>query len=652
MKKITIVVLLLSQLSLFAQDYKFGKVSKEELEEKFYPLDSIADAAYLYKKRRTYYDYVQGDGFQSITEIQERIKIYTKEGFDMATKSVVYYDPKVGEEQAVSSIKGYTYSLVKGKVVKEKLSKDNIFKENKNESYSIKKITMPNIKEGTVIELKYKLISPYANNIDDLEFQYGIPVKKLETIIEVPEYFIFNKRSTGYYSIEMQKGSKNGSIGDLKFIIDVFSFDGNNIPALRDNEPFVSTVINYRGGMKFELTQTDFSSIQGEFKNYSSSWENVSKQIFRSSSFGAELNKSSYYKDDLEKILEVSKTKVEKIASIFQFVKNKVKWNRYNSKYTDKGVRKAYKERVGNVADINLMLTSMLRSAGLDANPVLLSTRTNGFPFSPSLDGFNYVISMVDFEDGSYVLLDATEEFSLPNVLPLRALNMNGRKVTKEGKSSWVKLTSSKHSLEENNIIVSISDDMMVEGFMRTKLSNLSALNYRKNNNHIKEDNLITRLEEKYNLEIENYKVQNKRSLGKQIIRSVKFLNEDLVEDINGKLYIEPLLFLSEHNNPFKLEERKFPVDFGTPWKDKNNVVIQIPEGYKVETLPEPIAIGLPDNLGMFKFQVTQKGNRINAISILQFNSDIVGAQFYTALKSFYSELVKKQSEKIVLIKI
>ncbi|WP_373942180.1 DUF3857 domain-containing protein [Polaribacter sejongensis] len=174
MKKVTIVLLLLSQLSLFAQDYKFGKVSKEELVEKFYPLDSTADAAYLYKSRRTYYDYVQGDGFQSVTEIHERIKIYTKEGFDMATKSVAYYTPEVGEEQAVSSIKGYTYSLENGKVVKEKLSKNSIFKEKKNRSYSIKKITMPNIKIGAVLEIKYKLISPYANSIDDLEFQYGI----------------------------------------------------------------------------------------------------------------------------------------------------------------------------------------------------------------------------------------------------------------------------------------------------------------------------------------------------------------------------------------------------------------------------------------------------------------------------------------------
>ena len=652
MKKITIVVLLLSQLSLFAQDYKFGKVSKAELEEQFYPLDSTADAAYLYKYRRTYFAAAANNSFQLITEVHERIKIYTKEGFEMANKSISYYDPESGEEESVSSIRGYTYFLVNGKVEKEKLSKSSIFKEKKNKYTSVKKITMPGIKEGVIVEIKYKFISPYATSIDDFQFQYGIPVKKLKARVEIPEYYSFNKRSTGYYVPKMEKSSRNGSIGSLDYRADIFLFEGSDIPALKDDEPFISSIYNYRGGMKFELTQTNFLSIGGGIKNYSTSWEDVSKQIFKASSFGTELKKSSYYKEDLENILSIAKTDLDKVGAIFQFVKNQVKWNGFYGKYADKGVRKAYKERVGNIADINLILTAMLRSAGLNANPVLLSTRTNGVPLFPTLEGFNYVISMVEFNSGGYVLLDASEQFCTPNVLPTRDLNWNGRKVTKEGTSSWVKLATSKHAIEDNSVVVKISEDLIVEGLIRTKYDNLNALKYRKNNNHITEESLITRLEEKNNFEIEDFKTANNKNLEKPVVRSVKFSSEDLVEDINGKLYIEPLLFLSQHKNPFKLDGRKFPVDFATPWKDKNRVSIQIPEGYKVEKLPETIAIGLPKNLGVFKFKVTQQGNKITTISILQFNNAIIVPQYYAALKDFYGQIVKKQSEKIVLVKL
>lgn len=650
-KKVLLVLLLISQFIVLAQDYKFGKVSKEELKEKFYPLDSTADAAYLYKSRRTYYDYVQNMGFQLVTEIHERVKIYTKEGFDMATKAIVYYTPESGEDERVNSIKGYTFNLVGNKIQKEKLSQKSVFREQLNRFRTSKKITMPKIKEGSVIEIKYKLISPYIQSINDFHFQHHIPVKKLEAQVEIPEYFVFNKKTIGYYNVKLIKESKGGRIGDTQYGVNVFKFDEDNIPALKNDEPFVSNISNYRAGMKFELTQMNFISIGGDFKTFSSSWSNVSKQIYKSSSFGGELSKSGYYKDDLEKILTENTTETDKLLAVFQFIKGKVKWNEYYGIYSDKGVRKAYKDRVGNVADINLMLTSMLRSAGLNANPVLVSTRNNGVPVFPTIDGFNYVISMVELTNRGYVLLDATEPYSTPNILPKRTLNWNGRKITKEGNSSWVKLTSSKPAAEDNNLMVTISEDLLVTGLFRTKYFNLSGLTYRKNHNHLTEESVINSLEEKNNLEIEEFKLINENLIGKPVIRNVKFSSDNLVESINGKIYLEPMLFLTQHTNPFKLAGRKFPVDFTTPWKVKNMVSIKIPKGYKVEKLPESIAVGLPENLGVFKFKVKESGGKINTICVLQFNNAIIAPQYYNALKDFYGQIVKKQSEKIVLVK-
>jgi hypothetical protein len=651
MKQIIVLLVCTMQLSLVAQDYQFGKVSKEEIEENFHPLDSTADAAYLYKYRRSYFDYSTHLGFQLITEIHQRIKIYTKEGFEYATKSITYYSPDHGKSESVNSIRGYTFFLENGKVVKEKLSKTGIFKESINKYNSSVKIAMPMIKEGCVLDIKYTITSPYATSIGDVEFQKGIPIKKIKSQIEYPEYYTFNINSKGFYSIPMKKTSKRGNAGTLKFTTNVLDFEGNDIPALKNNESYVANINNYRGGIKFELSQTNFINIGGDFKSYSTSWENISKQIFKSSSFGNELDKSSYYKDDLQNILAESKTDNEKIAAIFQFIKSKVKWNGFYSKYTDKGVRAAYKENTGNVADINLMLTSMLRSAGLNADPVLVSSRGNGVPLFPTLNGFDYVIAIVQFPDNSYILLDATELYSVPNILPVRALNWDGRIVTKEGTSSWVKLSSSKHALEENVIMVKITDDLMVEGMIRTKFENLNALSFRNGKNHLKEEELIAKYEENNNLEIEDFKISNKERLDMPVTRTVKFSSEDLLEEINGKIYVEPLLFLTQDKNPFKLDERKFPVDFATAWKDVNRVSIQIPNGYSVESLPEPLALALPDNLGVFKYQVSQIGNQIKVFSILEFNSSMIPPNYYGYLKDFYSKLVKKETEKIVLAK-
>jgi hypothetical protein len=664
MKKILIVLLLLSQFSLFTQNFKFGKVSKEELQEQFYPLDSAANAAYLYKYKKVSYNYSGEEGWELVTEVIERIKIYNKEGLNEATKTIAYYKPESGTNESISGLKATTYNLENGKIIKKKLSKKEVFDEKRNKSWSLKRLTFPAVKEGAVLELKYKVSSPYSQSIESVILQEDIPIKKIKVHIRIPEYYVFKKHSKGYLPIDLKETKENRTINysyrenerditlknrEITLFENIYKIEENFTPALKQ-EDYVGNINNYRSTFSLELSYKKFPN--SAVKPFARTWEDVSKKIHEYPSFGTELNKTSYYKNDLPADLQNTNNEFEKAAIIFQFVKSKVKWNNNKGKYTEFGVKKAYKEGVGNVADINLMLISMLRSAGLNANPVLVSTRANGVPLYATLDGFNYVIAMVESASGDYVLLDATDTYSTPSILPVRALNWNGRKVTKDGNSSWVKLTSSKHALEENMVMVKITDDMTVEGLIRTKYNNLKALDYRNNNNHVKEENLITKLEEKYKFEIEAYKVANKKILGKPIVRSVQFISEDLIEEINGKLYIEPILFLTAHTNPFKLEEREFPVDFTTPWKDRNTVSIQIPEGYKVEFLPETFAIGLPRDLGVFKYQVKQVGNKIKTISVLQFNQAIISPEYYSALKGFYSEFVKKQSEKIVLVKI
>lgn len=427
-------------------------------------------------------------------------------------------------------------------------------------------------------------------------------------------------------------------------------FDAENIPALKNDEPYVNNIANYRGGVKYELSSIKMPNSMPKF--YASTWDKVTKEIYDSQGFGGELKKSNYYKNDLAVLLSSSNTEIEKIADIYQLVKSKVKWNGYYGKSSDAGVRRAYKEGTGNSADINLMLTSMLRSAGIEAHPVLVSTRNNGVPLFPTSRGFNYVVS-VAFIGEKYVLLDATEPYGVPNILPVRALNWNGRIVRKNGSSSWIPLgSSSSPAIEDHNVNAKINvEEGIVEGLIRSKYDNLNALNFRNRYNSVKDEEVQSKLEEDYNIEIENFRINNKTALGKPIVRMVKFSSEDLIEGINNKLYINPLLFFTRSVNPFKSEERKFPVDFSSPWKDSYAISFAVPEGYTVESLPETMAIGMSDDIGVFKFQVKQVGNKITVMSVIQFNQGKINPTHYKELKDFYKKMIDKEAEKIVLVK-
>src|SRR6187431_1990746 len=74
-----------------AQDFRLGKVSVAELEEKEHPKDPSAPAAILFKKGEVKFEYSENYGFQVVTEVKTRIKIYKKEGYDWANQEVRYY---------------------------------------------------------------------------------------------------------------------------------------------------------------------------------------------------------------------------------------------------------------------------------------------------------------------------------------------------------------------------------------------------------------------------------------------------------------------------------------------------------------------------------------------------------------------------------
>ncbi len=670
MKKILLILLLIvfALLTTFAQNIKFGKVSKQELEEKYYPSDSSANAAILYKKRRTYYDYSDNSGWVLTTKVHERIKIYNKEGNDWATKKIELYND--GEKETVS-IKAYTFNFLNNKIEKTKLKNSEVFNEKINKYWSQKKFTMPNLTKGSVIEWEYTIRSPFYGRINDMVFQYKIPTKYIDTQTIIPEFFVFKNQSKGFFPISIKRSTKSSNIilnsknrgqnsgrgyvtkttfsqDKIDFMSNVTQCISNNIPALIE-EPYINNLNNYITSIKFELTA--YKPKYSTHKYFNTTWEDVTKTIYKSSNFGNQLEKTTHFKEDLQNLVNNTAPLNEKIVKIFQFVKNKIKWNEHYGKYTSKGVKKAYKDGVGNVAEINLTLVSMLRQVGVNANPILVSTRSHGISLFPTSKGFNYVIAGVE-TNNNIILLDATEKYSIPNVLPLRVLNWQGRIVREDESSNSVNLFPKKHTKETCFLNVKIDDAGNLTGLERNIYNGLTALQYRTKYNNITENDLIAILEkDNDDIEINEFKATNKNDLSKSLIHQFDFETDNQVETIGDKMYFSPLLFLAEKENPFKLEDRKFPVDYGVPWEDKYTISIQFPEGYTVESKPKNVAYALPENLGSYKFVTVIKGNKLQVLSDLKINSPIIASTYYKTLKEFYKKMIDKQLEKVVLVK-
>ena len=666
--KTKLLIFLLFTTFIYSQEYELGKVTIAQLEEKYHPKDTSAVAAILFEKGKTSFNYEEMNGFSTTTEVLVKIKIYKKEGFEWANRKIRHYID--GKKETVSFSKGVTYNLVNGEIEKTKLKSSGEFTEKINNFWSETKIVMPNVKEGSIIEYAYIIKSPFISNFPEWSFQKNIPVNHSEYTTLIPEYFVYNTFTKGFSNIKVTRNSDNRKMPysysyvdasragtakservttELQFVENSTNYIAEDVPALKE-ESFVNNIDNYSSSILHELSMTKYPN--SPTKSYSSDWESVVKTIYDNEDFGGQLNKANFYEEDLNALLKDITTTEDKIATIFSYVKNRLNWNGYVGYYSDKGVKKAYQEKTGNTADINLLLVSMLNYAKLNASPILLSTRSNGIPIFPSRNGFNYVIAGVELSNGSVVLLDATNKNAVPNIIPENALNWFGRIVRKNGTSEMVDLYPKKGSLEAVSILAELKADGSISGKQRKQLTDYNAYRYRSRHANRNHDDYVQQLEKEHNFSaVENYEVANINDLSKPVIETYSFSGNSMTDIIDSKIYLPPMLFHQMDVNPFKSEQRSYPIDFSFPFKDSYNFSIKIPEGYVVESKPEALNLNMNQNMVSFRYSVSENLGTIQISCIVEVNSPIIESDYYPHLKELFNQIVLKQNEKIVLVK-
>ncbi|WP_445452869.1 transglutaminase domain-containing protein [Flavobacterium sp. 25HG05S-40] len=654
----TIIFLILISYNAFGQKSELDKVTKEELLEKRCPNDTNAAAAFLFKKAKTKFKYAIDNGFVSYTEFQIKLKIYKKEGLKWANFKMPYY---VGYEklsdESIQIESAYTYNYDNKKIVKTKVTNDGKFVDQINEYWKVKSLAFPNVKEGSIIELNYILKTENIETLPEFQFQYDIPVNNMEFITEIPEFYIYKGIKKGFVEITVEDklerasqnfNNKHGQTNSFGYNQIKTKYSAKNIPAIKD-ESYVNNIDNYLGEIDHELQVIRMPEEQP--KQIATTWESVAKSIYENKDFNEAISKFDYFSNQIKVLINGISSEEEKVKKIFSFVKNTMNWNGKYGYYPRRKMEIAYAEKTGNVAEINLMMVCMLRMAGIDANPVLVSTRENGFALFPNRTLFNYVIVAAKIGDKN-VLMDATDKLSDVNMLPIRALNWEGRLIRKDGTSLEIDLMPKNNSKEIINIMANINQQGVISGKIRKQYFDYNAFVFRDKYNGLSKESYLESLEKKnQGIEIEEYDVQNNLNLDLPITENYKFSATNSIEVLGDKMYIAPFMFLTLMENPLKQEARQYPIDFVFPNQERFNISLTIPDGYVMETLPQAKAIALPENLGNFKYNISSNGNQIQLLYTQDINQAVIGAEYYEALKNFFKEIVNKQTEKIVLKK-
>jgi hypothetical protein len=166
------------------------------------------------------------------------------------------------------------------------------------------------------------------------------------------------------------------------------------------------------------------------------------------------------------------------------------------------------------------------------------------------------------------------------------------------------------------------------------------------------EDEYLKSIEsENIGLSIENYKITGIDSIQQPLKEDFTINLKNRVTKANNQLFINPFLFDKYTENPFKAEQRVYPVDFTTPIEKTQLFTLELPTGYSMEQLPKNIKMTLPDNAASFQMMSSMQENKVQVLFKLFVNKPVFYQPEYVNLKTFFDELVKKQSEMLIIKK-
>ena len=227
-------------------------------------------------------------------------------------------------------------------------------------------------------------------------------------------------------------------------------------------------------------------------------------------------------------------------------------------------------------------------------------------------------------------------------------LNYRGLVVNKEPK--WVDIEA-KPTVINNRVILQVNEDGTWSGQKAGIYENYTAVSKRYYYNEEGENAYLEAYfdedAEYQGMEIEVEQLEDKTEKFKD---KIAFEGADFEGD--DMLYITPKTFSNFEENPFKLEKRSYPVDFGHPISESTLFNLKVPEGYAVEELPESVLYTLLGNAAKFTFQIQESGGFVQMSCRLKINQVYFRPLEYLDLKVFLDKAAEKLSEQIVLKKV
>lgn len=646
--------------------FKLEKITTADFNPVSPVVDSNANAVVLADVGNSEFQANSDRTFTLVFNHIKRVLLRKRSSFAVATVKIpIYVGERNEEEERLEAFEATTYNLEKGVIIETSVDKKSLFREKYNSVSTIRKFTFPNIKEGSIIEYKYTIKSPYYGRLRPWLFQDNYPVLWSEYHVAIIPRFNYYFLKQGflpfvadsskaifkeYYDSIAGEAYSQGSVVLFSDYVKFYSWSIKDAPAFKV-EAYLSNIINYLPRIQFQLREVTFDNKALSNKTIKT-WLSMAKQMLDDPDYTSVLtDKNAWLNNDL-KAISNNPNPYEKAKSIYNYVRNNFSCTSHDaSVWLSEPLKKIYESKKGTVTNINLLLTAMLAHEGFDVHPVILSTKGNGHvtESAPILEEYNYVIARLKI-DTTFYLLDASEDKLGFGKLMENCYNISGRLIDKD--PILIPLTPNNLTEEKTTtVFITNGEKGEVSGFYNSNLGYFESLGLREEFTAKKQDELAKDIAKSYPSDIE---ITNVQLDSFKVYEEPITLHYDMKFNFGGTdiIYLNPLFDDAFNKNPFAAAERLYPVEMQAKMSKSYNLTMDVPKGYTIDELPKSTRVKLDDNQGSFEYIVVASNGTIQLRSKLVLEKAIFLPEEYQTLRDFFAFVVKKQAEQIVFKKI
>ena len=313
------------------------------------------------------------------------------------------------------------------------------------------------------------------------------------------------------------------------------------------------------------------------------------------------------------------------------------------------------KNGYGSGFDLTWLFVGLARAAGFEASGAFVATRNDYFFQQGRMNSaeLNSNVAIVKV-DGKDLFFDPGSAFAPYGFLPWLETGVTGLKLNKDG-GAWIEtpLPQSSDSQILRNADFKISDDGSLEGKVTVTYTGLEASVRRqewRNQDAEAHKKYLEEVLKDYvpaTIEVELQNQPDWTSSEKPLVAEFQVKIPGWVSSAGRRALLPAGIFSSTEKHMFEHTSRVNPIYFRFPFLKIDDVTVELPAGWKIESLPKPE--DQDAKAARYILTVEEKSGAVHVTRTLRSDLFLLQKDLYPALRNFFLIVRSGDDKQIVL---